>query len=574
MKKINKFLSLLCAMLLTSTLSYGQYPTDPNLPFDVYTTVTWTTFVDHCDDIIIHSGGKLILSNTTLELGYPNKITVKNGGQIIVDNSTIQGDFNESCSYMPQRWNGIQFENTYLSDPNTDPAVIIKNGSVLTYANTAITGLSTYNSNSSKARRIDITNSSFTDNVTHMYLAYPANNTDPGITNIHSVIDECLFDNSGPRAMSIVRGNDIDFTNNEIHNYDNSNGINYNDYGMYVYGSKNLYFGYNLFNNTGTFGMIFSGPDNAINNTVYTTENITLLNNRFYSNSTPNELNFTGYNYTAIYFGQYPGTVTSPPLVTGNKIDNISISYSTLLNTNPDLSYTYCGIYTDVIENNNMEIHINYMDYFHTGVSVNNCLTTSGSYIYDNDFQKCGIGVQSRDNNSQLSVSCNNFDSGGLGIQVTTGSSLKNQLTADHMDQYITNGMDIECLSTTSFLYSYSNLNSNYAIQFNGNVVPLYTPDVVKCEGQAPSQRQANIVETNLMVDVHPNPASDILTIELDQVAKDGTITLIDQLGKVILTQPLNSLSENIDISSLENGMYILNIESNGRSTTKKVLIQ
>ncbi len=552
MKKI-KHLSIACLTLLLSGSSFSQIQTN------ITGLVSYTSDDYSCDDVTISSTGILQLTGMTLEMRPGVEITIEDGGQLIVDNSTItkMNVIPSGCQFSQGRWRGINFTTAAFNDPNVNPAIVIKNGSVIEESSTAIRG---YNNlgNSQKARRVEISNSTFTNNYTHLYLAYSTDNILPNVTNSHSTIHNCTFTNGGNKPINLVYSNDIDFTDNYI------SGTTSSQFGLSVYNSRNLYFGYNLFENTGPYGMVFYGSQN------YTTEDMTLLNNRFYSNVTPGNVNLSGYYYTAIYFGWY---AQGQP--TGTKTKNIDISYSTLLNTNPNSNETYCGIFTDVLENDNMKIHINYMEDFNVGVELNNCTTANGSYIVENNFQSCQTAIKSTGDNSQLNVSCNKFMDGALGIQVQPGSDLKDQLAFDHMDQYINNTLDIECLSANQFIYSYSNSNSNYATIFNGNIAPVFTPDAAKCEGSGPGQlRQGIAMDDQLSMEIYPNPANAILSIEMSTFSGNGVIQLIDQLGKVVIDQAVHQQIEKLDVSKLQGGLYILQLKSNGETLTEKVIIK
>jgi len=71
---------------------------------------------------------------------------------------------------------------------------------------------------------------------------------------------------------------------------------------------------------------------------------------------------------------------------------------------------------------------------------------------------------------------------------------------------------------------------------------------------------------------VYPNPASDFVTIETNNV-EISAVKIYDILGKNVLKQ--NELTNNrLDVSNLRNGIYFLKIESNGNSITKKLIIK
>ena len=73
---------------------------------------------------------------------------------------------------------------------------------------------------------------------------------------------------------------------------------------------------------------------------------------------------------------------------------------------------------------------------------------------------------------------------------------------------------------------------------------------------------------------VYPNPSNDAVTLQL---GKNGNVNyaIYSIEGKLILNKTLSSVSENqnetIDISSLSNGQYILQVTTDGVSETKKI---
>ena len=79
-----------------------------------------------------------------------------------------------------------------------------------------------------------------------------------------------------------------------------------------------------------------------------------------------------------------------------------------------------------------------------------------------------------------------------------------------------------------------------------------------------------NEVERNINVNVYPNPSSNYLIVKSESNVK---INLIDGLGRVVLTDSVNG-SNIIDISNLNDGVYLLNIVENKNSITKKLIIK
>ena len=78
----------------------------------------------------------------------------------------------------------------------------------------------------------------------------------------------------------------------------------------------------------------------------------------------------------------------------------------------------------------------------------------------------------------------------------------------------------------------------------------------------------------NVVLDfrIYPNPASDFITIESNNLNVDA-IAIYDVLGKQVLVQK-ELTSNQLDVSGLKNGIYFLNINANGNGITKKIIIE
>ncbi|MBK8875889.1 MAG: T9SS type A sorting domain-containing protein [Bacteroidetes bacterium] len=83
---------------------------------------------------------------------------------------------------------------------------------------------------------------------------------------------------------------------------------------------------------------------------------------------------------------------------------------------------------------------------------------------------------------------------------------------------------------------------------------------------------------STIQIDIYPNPANEIISINgLNRNSyKRQVIKLNDMTGRTIIIQPLNTDNEKqeINISCLSSGSYILSIESDGLNIqNKKVMI-
>lgn len=73
---------------------------------------------------------------------------------------------------------------------------------------------------------------------------------------------------------------------------------------------------------------------------------------------------------------------------------------------------------------------------------------------------------------------------------------------------------------------------------------------------------------------IYPNPAKDVLNINLPAQFTNGNLTLINNLGQTVYTITLNTKnSYTIPISSFAEGMYYLKLNTDSQSMVKKILI-
>ena len=83
--------------------------------------------------------------------------------------------------------------------------------------------------------------------------------------------------------------------------------------------------------------------------------------------------------------------------------------------------------------------------------------------------------------------------------------------------------------------------------------------------------------ENAIGLNVYPNPASELVNISFTATGADYTIQMTDLQGRVVETRTMNNLNGeqliNIATDNLAKGSYLINILSNGSTTTKKVVI-
>lgn len=73
---------------------------------------------------------------------------------------------------------------------------------------------------------------------------------------------------------------------------------------------------------------------------------------------------------------------------------------------------------------------------------------------------------------------------------------------------------------------------------------------------------------------IYPNPASDIVNISLENSYDQVEVTIYDLTGKKVMKQTLNKELLKVDTSKLNTGVYFMEISSEGKQATKKLVIK
>ena len=71
---------------------------------------------------------------------------------------------------------------------------------------------------------------------------------------------------------------------------------------------------------------------------------------------------------------------------------------------------------------------------------------------------------------------------------------------------------------------------------------------------------------------LHPNPASDIITIDLAELHPNTTMTVIDVTGKVVKEMMVTNKRSTISLSDFSSGIYFVKISSEQGTNTVKFI--
>jgi PKD repeat protein len=77
------------------------------------------------------------------------------------------------------------------------------------------------------------------------------------------------------------------------------------------------------------------------------------------------------------------------------------------------------------------------------------------------------------------------------------------------------------------------------------------------------------------LIKIYPNPANDILTVDVNVLQGIKTIEILDIQGRLMLSKTSNEKVFNIELTSLPNGNYLVNVLVDGNIyTTEKVVVE
>lgn len=75
-------------------------------------------------------------------------------------------------------------------------------------------------------------------------------------------------------------------------------------------------------------------------------------------------------------------------------------------------------------------------------------------------------------------------------------------------------------------------------------------------------------------VRIAPNPASDLVNLEIGPIAKRTELIVSDVTGRAVIVQVVSATRSTIDLSGLANGTYIFTLRSGSTSWSSRVLVQ
>jgi photosystem II stability/assembly factor-like uncharacterized protein len=73
-------------------------------------------------------------------------------------------------------------------------------------------------------------------------------------------------------------------------------------------------------------------------------------------------------------------------------------------------------------------------------------------------------------------------------------------------------------------------------------------------------------------IKVYPNPATEVLNFEMENLDKKATLKIIDVMGKTVLEESIFESEKSISIEGLAKGLYFIRVEKDGSIATSKFI--
>jgi len=110
---------------------------------------------------------------------------------------------------------------------------------------------------------------------------------------------------------------------------------------------------------------------------------------------------------------------------------------------------------------------------------------------------------------------------------------------------------------TSSGSLCYNTGNGATAGQNGIHIIDLLIP-----ESQAPCLTSINSLTVNNKLEVFPNPAMSSITVKVDPLLVGSAYSVVDELGRTVLTGKLITGSNPIDVKGLAKGLYFIRVSA------------
>ncbi|HXP50234.1 MAG TPA: T9SS type A sorting domain-containing protein, partial [Bacteroidia bacterium] len=93
------------------------------------------------------------------------------------------------------------------------------------------------------------------------------------------------------------------------------------------------------------------------------------------------------------------------------------------------------------------------------------------------------------------------------------------------------------------------------------------TVTVVNCTG-------IDNITANSNISIYPNPSNGIITVSIPSANEANTLRITDMIGNEIVKSQMKDVTKNLDLSSLQKGLYTITISNGTEKHIQKLIIQ
>lgn len=157
-------------------------------------------------------------------------------------------------------------------------------------------------------------------------------------------------------------------------------------------------------------------------------------------------------------------------------------------------------------------------------------------------------------------------------LATVTGSTITNSLTINDIPggtQFGTNVADVLPLTSRmiAFAWNYGAIANGNGTNLTANALKLWQNAALILTGQPLLGTNENTLASD-SVSVSPNPTSGLVTINSTSAVQ--AITVYDAAGKQVSASKTNT----VDLSNQAKGIYLVQVQTENGSTTKKVVVE
>jgi photosystem II stability/assembly factor-like uncharacterized protein len=263
-------------------------------------------------------------------------------------------------------------------------------------------------------------------------------------------------------------------------------------------------------------------------------------------------------NWTPTMSDQYYYSVYFPDINTGyavgiyGKILKYSTSTATVVATED---------WSAIMDNNSS----NYFNHIFEKNSEGVITTTTKAWQYVYNDQSMGL-ITVTDLNARTGSVTINGTSTSFSFQ-GTATILSPASIAGDTSPYTFSTIGDATNGTATGTYTISFTSANWPSSIQGT----FSSTKISGSGVTAELNAVNDITTDRQVILYPNPATDAFSVK--DIEAKTTITVSDLSGRLLLSKNVTA-NETVSVSSLPNGIYLVDVKSNNATKTEKLIIQ